>query len=423
MKLKDTVYTSVINLHRRENKEWISLKEIYDEVERITGESPRNGGASIRSIIENGCSSSETFSGEKKYISKGVRSGLYKAVWYDGAKVIDSIKIGDIFTKQQLMDIFKISGQSGIMKTNTYNCLVLTTSEFNSVYDDGTIEDGRIIYTGEGLTGEQTISKNNKTIYESRETNIPMYLFSRDNKRRYTFEGKVELYDDPYQKEEKDTNGNDRLVWKFPLRVVSDDDSSSYGDVYSDLVYEIVELENRIDSDISLDNNLEYKDEPIIIRKYRKASIKTVRSSKPDYIAEEIVKNKQGIITERMIYENELRRLIEAEAMEEVKKMEYFFLNKKENEGYDILSFELDDNGEYVEKYIEVKSTKGSESTPIDITDNEIEFAKQHIDNYYIYRIVNSDSDKRYFKIIKGKDLFNDEKFNFIPTSYKIYSN
>lgn len=423
MKLKDAVYNSVINLHRRENKEWISLKEIYEEVERITGESLRNGGGSVRAVIEKGCSSSEIFSGEEKYISKGLGSGLYKVVWYDGVKFINSIRIGDIFTKQQLMDIFKISGQSGIMKTNTYDCLVLTTSEFNTVYDDGTIEDGRIIYTGEGLIGDQAISKNNKTIYESRETKIPMYLFSKDDKRRYTFEGRVELFEDPYQKEEKDTNGNDRLVWKFPLRVVSDDDSSSYSYDYSDLVYEIVELENRINSDISLDNNLEYKDEPIIIRKYRRTSIKTVRSSKPDYIAEEIVKNKQGIITERMIYENELRKLIEAEATEETKKMEEFFLNKKENEGYDILSFELDDNDEYVEKYIEVKSTKGSESTPIDITDNEMEFAKRHIDNYYIYRIVNSDSDKRYCKIIKGKDLFDDEKFNFIPTSYKIYSN
>ena len=48
--------------------------------------------------------------------------------------------------------------------------------------------------------------------------------------------------------------------------------------------------------------------------------------------------------------------------------MEDFFKNKKENEGYDILSFELGENGDWIEKYIEVKSTKGSESTPIDIT-------------------------------------------------------
>jgi len=44
--------------------------------------------------------------------------------------------------------------------------------------------------------------------------------------------------------------------------------------------------------------------------------------------------------------------------------MKKFFENKKEDEGYDALSFELDANDEYIEKYIEVKSLKGDESPP-----------------------------------------------------------
>ena len=82
-----------------------------------------------------------------------------------------------------------------------------------------------------------------------------------------------------------------------------------------------------------------------------------------------------------------------------------------------------DENGEYVEKYIEVKSTKDNEGTPIDITSDEIDFAKKHIDNYYLYRIINSESKDRYLKIIRGKDLFNNTEYNFVPTRYKIYSN
>lgn len=425
MKLKDSVYNAVINLHKKTKKEWISLKEIYEEVERETGEPLKNGGASVRAIIEKHCSSSDVFDGDELYISKELRSGLYKAVSYDGYKTIDSLTIGDVFSREQLMDIFKISGQSGIMKTNTYQSLVLTTSEFNGVYNDGILENGRILYTGEGLIGDQTITKNNKTIYESRETGIPMYLFSKDKKRRYTFEGRVELYDDPYQKEEEDSNGNTRLVWKFPLKIVSYADNDLLdNDNYSNLVYEIIELENKIDSDYFIDDvNLEYREGPINIRKHRKTGRKIQRNGKPDFIADEIVKSKQGVINERVVYENELRKLIEAEANEQVKKMEEFFLNKKENEGYDVLSFELDDQGNYIEKYIEVKSTKSDERTPIDITADEIEFAMNHLDNYYIYRIVNSDSENRYFKIIKGRDLFNDDIYNFVPTSYKIYSN
>ena len=161
----------------------------------------------------------------------------------------------------------------------------------------------------------------------------------------------------------------------------------------------------------------------INIRKYRKTDKKIQRTKKPDYIAEEIIKTNQGIINEKVVYENEIKRLMEAEAKEQVRKMEEFFENKKENEGFDILSFELNEDGEYVEKYIEVKSTKGNEGTPIDITADEIDFAKKHIDNYYLYRIINSESKDRYLKIVKGRDLFNNDDYNFIPMSYKIYSN
>lgn len=55
--------------------------------------------------------------------------------------------------------------------------------------------------------------------------------------------------------------------------------------------------------------------------------------------------------------------------------MREFFENKKENESYDILTFEKNDNWEYIKKYIEVKSTKSNEGTQIDITIDEVKFA------------------------------------------------
>ena len=107
-------------------------------------------------------------------------------------------------------------------------------------------------------------------------------------------------------------------------------------------------------------------------------------------------------------------------AYEQIEKMKTFFENKTENEGFDILSFELNKSNEYVEKYIVVKSTKGGESTPIDITDNEIRFAKDHIKQYYLYRIIKSNSEDRYVKVVTGKELF--ENYKFVPTAFKIYS-
>ena len=422
MKLKDMVYNSVLELHRQTGNEWLHLKEIYEDIEKLYDTTLKNNGASVRAILETHCTSSEAFKGEELYILKEKGTGLYKAVVYEQLKKIDELRIGDVFSRVQLMSLFKISGQSGIMKTNTLNCLVLTTSEENGIYEDSVVEDGLITYTGEGQIGDQTITKNNKSIYYSKETHTPMYLFSKDKDRRYTFEGEVQLYENPYQVIEKDINGNERKVWKFPLQVIYRDDEQYPSDNYEEFMYEIMEVENKFFSD-DIDDvvSIEYKEGPLNLRKYRKTDKKNVSTVKRDYVAEEIVKSTQGKKNEKLIFEMELKRLIEEEASEQVERMEEFFKNKTENEGYDVLSFERDDNGEYVEKYIEVKSTKGNEGTPIDITAEEVEFARKNIDQYYLYRIIKSDSDDKYYKIITGRELLDEGVYNFVPTTFRIY--
>jgi len=331
---------------------------------------------------------------------------------------INNMKIGDIFTRDQLMAIFKISGQAGMMKTNTLNALVLTTSE-ESIYGDSNIEDGTIQYTGEGLEGDQTITKNNKTLFYSKENDLPVFLFTKDKKRRYTFEGRVELYEKPYQTPENDINGKERLVWKFPLKVVYSE-NDIVDELVKDISYEIVEISNSIQTDDNKD--IIYDETPLELRKYRKNDVdrKINRTKKPDYIAEELVKTKQGELNEKVIYERELQKIMELEAKEEVERMETFFKKRNDSEEYDILSFEQQDDGSLKEIYIEVKSTKGNEGTPIDITDNELEFAKNHIDQYYLYRIYNSDKKNKTLKIVTGKELL--DNYIFVPSSYKIYS-
>jgi len=214
--LNEKINNAIMTLHQIEKKEWISLKEIYSEV-ALENKKENINPATIRDAIEKRCALSTKFSGKEMYISKAKLSGLYKSINYEQLKFISDINIGDIFTREQLMAIFKINGQKGMMKTNTLNCLVLTTSEDNGIYNDGVIKNGTIVYTGEGLIGDQKNEGANRTLYESRETNIPVYLFTKDKLRRYIFEGRVELYDEPYQATEKDINGNERLVWKFPL--------------------------------------------------------------------------------------------------------------------------------------------------------------------------------------------------------------
>ena len=206
--------------------------------------------------------------------------------------------------------------------------------------------------------------------------------------------------------------------WK---KWIDNNTESKYEDIYEDVKENIKVLENKFIRTVYEDNKqIVIKDEPLKIRKYeQKDKVSESSRKKPDYVANEAIKVVQGEKNEEAIYRHELEIMMKAEADEQVKKMEEFFKNKNDTEGYDILSFELID-GEYQEKYIEVKSTQSSdEGTPIDITKGEIEFAKKHMENYYIYRIINSNSKNRYVKIIKGIDLF--KSFELIPTTYKLY--
>lgn len=206
--------------------------------------------------------------------------------------------------------------------------------------------------------------------------------------------------------------------WK---KWIDNNTESKYEDIYEDVKENIKVLENKFIRTVYEDNKqIVIKDEPLKIRKYeQKDKVSESSRKKPDYVANEAIKVVQGEKNEEAIYRHELEIMMKAEADEQVKKMEGFFKNKNDTEGYDILSFELID-GEYQEKYIEVKSTQSSdEGTPIDITKGEIEFAKKHMENYYIYRIINSNSKNRYVKIIKGIDLF--KSFELIPTTYKLY--
>lgn len=408
--LEKTVYKSIINLHRKTNKEWLHLKEIYEEVSKTR---PLvNGGASIRATIEKHCALSKAFSGEEQYILKEKGTGLYKSINYDRLTLIRNLNIGDVITHNQMMNMFKISGQQGIMPSNTLNCIVLMMSDSNEVYENSLVLNGVLQYTGQGQSGNQKLSGNNKTLYYSKKEEKPIYLFAKNYKREYVFRGQVELYDDPYQVSEKE-----RLVWKFPLKVMSETVKSKKKRI-EDITYKIIKISEQLEEQIEI-NNLIFKEGKLNIREYRKDKDKKKNTNKTDYITAEIVKTIQGEINERVIYEKEIERLAEQDATEQIALMKDFFLNKKGNEEYDILSFELDEDGNFVEKYIEVKSTKGPESTPIDITDNEIRFAKDNIDNYYLYRIIKSNSKNRYVKVVKGKELFED--FRLIPTAYKIY--
>lgn len=91
---------------------------------------------------------------------------------------------------------------------------------------------------------------------------------------------------------------------------------------------------------------------------------------------------------------------------------------KREGDGYDILS--LNKKGNTV--YIEVKTTQKGVDTAFYITENERLFLEEHKDSgdAFIYRVYNFNLTTHHgqIKIIKAKDFFN--KYNIDPVTYKV---
>lgn len=139
-----------------------------------------------------------------------------------------SFKIGEIVTNDNIVKEFQCGNMGGMRFSKKKKTLILVTDHTKGLYDD--IWQGDILhYTGMGKSGDQSLNfMQNKTLTQSRSNGVTVYLFEVIKKGQYTFRGKVELCDVPYQSNQKGENGLDRKVWIFPLRLLDDQAEITY---------------------------------------------------------------------------------------------------------------------------------------------------------------------------------------------------
>jgi len=151
--------------------------------------------------------------------------------------------------------------------------------------------------------------------------------------------------------------------------------------------------------------------------KQRNLGVKTkeFRSRKaPDYGLMDSKNKKLGLEGELFILEQEIRLLKEAGRHDLVEKVIHVSVVEGDGAGHDVKSFDF--NGS--PKFIEVKTTKGSASTPFFISPNELEYSKNCPDGYHLYRLFEFDPNTKSGKVyvLRG-DLT--AQINIIPTQYK----
>ncbi|MEQ5316614.1 HNH endonuclease [Providencia vermicola] len=133
---------------------------------------------------------------------------------------ISSISPGTKFDNVQLCDIFGCSSRGGMRRAHKTNTLVIISNHFESIYDDRW-EGDMLHYTGMGTKGDQSLSfAQNKTLAESETNGVDVHLFEVFVDKEYTYVGQVKLCGKPYQEQQRDGKGNNRLTYVFPLKVL-----------------------------------------------------------------------------------------------------------------------------------------------------------------------------------------------------------
>jgi hypothetical protein len=130
-----------------------------------------------------------------------------------------------ILTYQEVEDQFniRIAGFGrGINKTPSTVVLISSVDKKKSgfVYHDQWTTDGDYIYSGEGKTGDQTMSSGNRAIMFAAKERKVIHLFVKFSPQEYYYQGVFELVNYTYE-DDLDENGYRRKEYKFRLKKVN----------------------------------------------------------------------------------------------------------------------------------------------------------------------------------------------------------
>ena len=134
-------------------------------------------------------------------------------------------KRGDVFTEDGLYEKFTVANTGGIRPSTLNKCIILINTlleipgleQYSNIVDE---DNGYLIYTGAG-SGDQKMERGNKAILESHNTGRIILYFIKHQQNRLKYKFRV-CYDSHYWDTEINSNGEDRKVIRFKLRICDD---------------------------------------------------------------------------------------------------------------------------------------------------------------------------------------------------------
>lgn len=186
-------------------------------------------------------------------------------------------------------------------------------------------------------------------------------------------------------------------------------DNIIYNDNHKDVTVpsKINIVSDQLEKPIISDENgvvLQLENIPKIKRK-KKVNIKSIRAPrKIDYLNKAVQNEKTGALGEKLALNYEKERLIKLGRADLANKVEWI-AKEDDSCGYDIKSFEIDENNEVNIKYIEVKTTVGNEYEEFYFSKNEFNKMQELKKYYYVYRIYNSNTNNPKLFILSYEDM------------------
>ena len=132
---------------------------------------------------------------------------------------------------------------------------------------------------------------------------------------------------------------------------------------------------------------------------------------KINYLEREQKNTQLGALGEELIFQYEKWNLIRLGKEDLASQVIWTSKELGDGAGFDILS--KYPNGS--DKYIEVKTTKLGKETPFFFSKNELEFSKEHGEDYHLFRLFNFGTKAQFFVKRGGLDII----CNSIPTMFK----
>ena len=133
--------------------------------------------------------------------------------------------IGKEYSNNDIVDMFKVANLGSMRRSHSRNALVLISYHDGNdrIYNDYW-KDDILFFSGRGQVEGKELKGQNKTLAESNENGVTVYLFELFHSTKYQYRGIAKLVSKPFTEKECGVDGIEREVWKFPLKLINSKD-------------------------------------------------------------------------------------------------------------------------------------------------------------------------------------------------------